>query len=100
MYATNTLVHLLIAAATHRSPPPCLQTVLPVVATAAKQLSVVVASKNAVKINAVAAALRQALPGVQHHIRGRRPACLPAWAAAAAVGYERPPFLAGSDTPG
>ncbi|PRW45729.1 inosine xanthosine triphosphatase [Chlorella sorokiniana] len=46
----------------------------PVVAAAAPglrhHLSVIVASQNAVKINAVAAALRQALPTVEHRVTG------------------------------
>lgn len=53
------------------SPPQTLP-VRPVAAAAAKQLSVVVASQNAVKINAVATALRQALPGTPHTITGAR----------------------------
>ena len=52
--------------------PPQALPVRPVVAAAAKQLSVVVASQNAVKIKAAAAALRQALPGVPHTITGAR----------------------------
>lgn len=48
-----------------------LQTVGPLAAAAAGQgLSVVVASRNAVKINAVAAALRAALPGAPHKVAG------------------------------
>ncbi len=62
--------------------PPSLlpQTVArPVVAAAApglrQQLSVIVASQNAVKINAVAAALRQALPAVDHRVSGGLGSC-------------------------
>jgi non-canonical (house-cleaning) NTP pyrophosphatase len=35
------------------------------------QLSVIVASRNGVKINAIAAALRQALPDIKHNVVGR-----------------------------
>jgi hypothetical protein len=43
-----------------------------ILATAAevRQLSVIVASKNAVKINAVAAAVKRALPGIKHTVTG------------------------------
>lgn len=53
-------------AAAHR--PAALQAALPGVG--APSLRVVVASQNAVKINAVAAALRQALPGMRHAVAG------------------------------
>ena len=53
-----------------------LQTVMRLVAAAGAghQLSVIVASRNGVKINAVAAALRQALPDIKHSVIGRAPA--------------------------
>ena len=67
-------------AVAHRSRLCLPQTVArPVVAAAApglrQQLSVIVASQNAVKINAVAAALRQALPAVDHRVSGGPGSC-------------------------
>ena len=50
-----------------------MQTVVRLAAAAGSghQLSVIVASRNGVKINAVAAALRQALPDIKHSVVGR-----------------------------